>query len=192
MDKKILFETDNSSLWIINNFTKDYYNEIKDIELNSNPEFIMFGKSCSQHRDIGFYSNESTGYKYSTYIAKSFKMTETMNEIMDYINLKLDTNFNGILINRYKNGDDYISAHSDSKNGLSKDGIVAGISYGPAKRIFRIRDKKSNKIVFNYEHEPCTLIVMDGKFQDEFKHEIPVQKKIKDERISLTFRVHIN
>jgi len=33
---------------------------------------------------------------------------------------------------------------------------------------------------------------MQGEFQKEFTHEIPIQKKILDERISLTFRKHIS
>ena len=31
---------------------------------------------------------------------------------------------------------------------------------------------------------------MGGKFQEEFTHEVPIEKKITDERISFTFRKH--
>ena len=32
---------------------------------------------------------------------------------------------------------------------------------------------------------------MAGNFQKEFTHEIPIQKKVSDERISFTFRKHL-
>jgi len=64
------------------------------------------------------------------------------------------------------------------------------LRYG-AVRKFRIRNKETGKIVLDHDHEPYSLIVMDGDFQKEFTHEIPQQKKIKDGRVSLTFRYHI-
>ena len=71
---------------------------------------------------------------------------------------------------------------------------VAALSIG-AGRIFRVRHKQVGKqfgsrkffdwVTGNYE-----LMVMGGKFQKEFTHEIPVQKKITKKRISITFRKH--
>jgi len=67
---------------------------------------------------------------------------------------------------------------------------VAGICYGPAIRTFRIRNKETKKIILDHKHMPCSLLIMEGDFQKEFTHEIPIEKKIKEERISLTFRYH--
>ena len=38
--------------------------EIKD-KLLKNPEVIVYGKRGIQHREIGFFSDESIGYEYS-------------------------------------------------------------------------------------------------------------------------------
>lgn len=190
MDREILLETDDSSLWIVKNFTKDHYDELQDLDYYANTDFMLYGKMCKQHRDIGFYSDVSEGYKYSSFNATSLKMNDILDEIMNHVNLKLETEFNGVLVNTYKDGNDWLSEHSDSKNGLSRNGIVAGICYGPGRRKFRIKDKKTKKIVLDYVHEPCTLLVMDGKFQEEFMHGIPKETKVEGERISLTFRRH--
>jgi alkylated DNA repair dioxygenase AlkB len=56
-----------------------------------------------------------------------------------------NTNYNGILVNKYKSGEDYISKHSDDEKNLDDSGVIS-ISYG-ATRKFRIRDKKTNVIV---------------------------------------------
>jgi len=63
------------------------------------------------------------------------------------------------------------------------------MSYG-ASRKFRIRDKISRKIVKDIYTKDHELIQMSGDFQKEFVHEIPIERKIKESRISLTFRKH--
>ena len=40
--------------------------------------------------------------------------------------------------------------------------------------------------------ESGNMVQMSGNFQKEFTHEIPVEKKIKEERISFTFRRHLH
>jgi alkylated DNA repair dioxygenase AlkB len=187
-----VFTNGESSLLSIPEFGEDLLCQLQDLPLREEPEIVVGGRVCYQRRDVGFYSDESSGYRYSGQVAESFSLKEHpfLVELLEKVNTKLGTSFNGILINRYKNGEKYISAHSDSKSGLDpKNLMVAGIAYG-AVRKFRIRDKSSKKIVLDHLHQPRELIVMTGKFQEQFTHEIPVEKKVKDERISVTFRCH--
>lgn len=178
LTKKVLLEspTGKSKLWVVENFTKDYFKDLNALELEISPKILVFGKQCKQNRDVGFFSNKSDGYKYAKTKTFSHKLTETLKNLMEKVNIYLGTHFNGILVNRYNNGKDYLSAHSDSK--IDRDGIVAGLSFGTT-RIFRIRDKKTKKIIFDYQVPPCSLLVMDGDFQQEYKHEIPKQIKLK-------------
>ena len=87
-----------------------------------------------------------------------------------------------------KDGNDYISAHSDDEKEISSSGVLS-ISIG-AVRKFRIRDKFTRKIIKDIPTTPYSVINMTGDFQKEFLHEIPIEKKIKDTRISFTFRKH--
>jgi alkylated DNA repair dioxygenase AlkB len=109
--------------------------------LEEQPEIIVYGKKCKQHRNIGFFSDESIGYRYSKKLMHSKPMSPCMERLLNVINKTLDADFNGILVNKYMNGNDYIGAHSDDESGLDKVGVVS-ISYG-AEMIFRIRDKKN-------------------------------------------------
>lgn len=192
MAKKAILESDDkkSSFWVIENFTEDLYPLVSNLTLNIKPEILVYGRICRQQRDVGFYSDESEGYHYSKTLSKAFPMTEELKALMTQVNTHLETKFNGILINRYNTGHDYLSAHSDSETGLDRNGMVAGLSYG-AVRKFRIRAKKTKEIKLDYDLQPGTLYVMDGAFQQNYTHEIPIQKKIKDPRISLTFRTHL-
>jgi len=63
------------------------------------------------------------------------------------------------------------------------------ISSGAARK-FRIRCKQTGKIVKDIIMDHLSVIQMDGDFQKEFTHEVPVEKKVKEERVSFTFRYH--
>ena len=190
-----LLQSENSAL-ILHDLEPEICNLIEecvqtvDLELDVNPEIILFGKTCHQHRSVGFYSDTSKGYNYSSTITPSKKMHPCLRELLIYINDKFDYDYNGILINKYSGGEDYIGKHSDDERGLdSKVGVIA-VSYGTVRK-FRIRNKLTGAIELDVPTDPTKIIQMAGNFQKEFTHEIPVEKRVKGERYSFTFRKHL-
>lgn len=171
------------------NLIKQCVEEIKD-QLDIEPEIIVYGRVCKQRRDVSFFSNTSIGYKYSGKTAPSKQLTANLAKLLRSINKLYGAEFNGILVNRYNTGSDYISAHSDDESNLDPIGVVA-ISYG-SSRIFRIRDKKTKTIVNDFYTENNSILHMGGDFQKEFTHEIPIEKGIIEPRYSFTFRKHKN
>lgn len=152
------------------------------------PQIKIYDRVCRQRRCVGFFSNESIGYKYSGQIAKSKPLISCLAKLLTIINEKYNSEYNGILVNLYKSGEDYISAHSDDETNLDNSGVVA-LSYG-ATRKFRIREKTTRKIISDIPLTSGSIIQMGGDFQKEFLHEIPVERRVKKERISFTFRKH--
>lgn len=192
---EVLIKTDRSAL-----ITYDLEPEIialleqcvqeVDSELDHHPEITIFGKICHQKRSVGFYSDTSVGYNYSSTLTPSKTMKPCLRELLIYVNDKFDAAFNGILINKYDDGEEYIGKHSDDERGLQhKCGVIA-MSYG-AVRKFRIRDKFTGKKILDVPTEQNKIIQMAGNFQREFTHEIPVEKKVNECRYSLTFRRHL-
>ena len=177
---------------VFTNDDKLLENCISDVEplLIERPEFILFGKVCRQQRFVGFFSNISDGYKYSRKSMESNPLSKSMTELLSIVNKMMGAQFNGILVNKYMDGNDYISAHSDDEGSLDQKAGVVFISYG-TERIFRIRNKDDKKIVFNESTTHCSIMHMGGEFQKLYTHEIPIQKKIKTARISFTFRKHV-
>lgn len=157
-------------------------------KLLEKPPIVIFGKTVHQRRNIGFFSNTSKGYRYSNQIALSQSLTPALTLLLDTVNEMYKAEFNGILVNHYVDGNDYISAHSDDETMLDPVGVVA-VSYG-AVRKFRIREKASGTIVKDIPMVSGQILHMGGSFQKEFTHEIPVEKKIKEARFSFTFRRH--
>lgn len=160
-----------------------------DPQLEERPNVIIYGKVCKQPRNVGFFSDVSDGYRYAknTMVAKS--LTPALTELIQSINTIIGSDFNGILINKYNDGNDYICAHSDDETKLNANGVVS-ISYG-SERVFRIRDKITKKIICDESTTHCCIFHMGGDFQKVYTHEIPVQKKVKEPRFSFTFRKHI-
>jgi alkylated DNA repair dioxygenase AlkB len=166
---------------------KPIVNEVDSL-LAVRPEIKIFGKIAHQNRSVGFFSNESVGYKYSNQMAKSIPLTPGLATLLDEMNAKYRANFNGILVNKYQDGNEYISAHSDDESGLDPVGVVM-ISYG-AVRKFRIRDKATKEIIQDVPTNSNGIIFMKGDFQKKFTHEIPIEKTVTGVRYSFTFRKH--
>lgn len=207
-----IFKTNLSSLKVENNFlikedADKLYNSILSnsslYPLQVNPKGTAYGKEIIFHRSIGFFSDTSKGYSYSRQIAKSNPLPQECKELLEKVNKQFKTNYNGILINVYTSGLDYISAHSDDEKELDNSKSVIAISLGE-ERLFRIRpkeetlmietnipkNKKCKTPVYDITTEHGQLIAMCGDFQKEFTHEIPIEKTKKQIRISLTFRTH--
>lgn len=195
MNLETIIETDSSSL----KMTEDFLSPLKadslfekclELELVKNPKIVVYGKEATMHRSVGFFSNTSRGYRYSGQIADSKPLPDFLVKLLERVNRKCGTDFNGILVNRYEDGSDCIGAHSDDEKGLGKNGSVVGISLG-AVRNMRFRGKKivlerDGKKFLDMPMPHGCLFIMDGSFQKEFTHEIPMQKKITGIRISHT------
>lgn len=187
-----LIKTDKSFLNVCSceeysELIKQCIGEIKD-ELLVKPPIQLYGKTVYQQRDIGFFSDESIGYYYSGQLAKAKPLQPHSAELMKLINARYGTNYNGILVNKYDDGNNYIGDHSDDEKNLDKGGVIS-ISHG-AVRKFRIREKLTKKIIMDIPTTSNSIIHMGGNFQKEFTHGIPVEKKVKGVRYSLTFRTH--
>lgn len=193
MQKQVIISNGQVSMWVAEEYwpTDPYDELLQSLELEEEPKIVVHGKECRQRRNIGFFSDESQGYQYSGTIAKSKPLTPLLKEILDKVNKDLGTHYNGILANLYTDGTKYIGAHSDSEKHLDAKMGVVSICFGHGERTFRIRDKGTKAILVNHKHKSRSLLCMEGTtFQKIFTHEIPVEKRIKEPRLSLTFRYH--
>jgi alkylated DNA repair dioxygenase AlkB len=163
--------------------------EVDHLLLVKPPLGEIYGRMCFQQRTIGFFSDTSFGYRYSNQIMHAKPLTDGCALLLQKINDKFGADFNGILVNKYEGGENYISRHSDNEMNLGNIGVLA-ISFG-AIRTFRIRDKTHKNVVLDLPTNSCEVIHMGGDFQKEFTHEIPIEKKVKGIRYSFTFRKHL-
>ncbi len=163
------------------------YEHIMTLPIVQYPTGKLYGKSITFHRGILFVSDISQGYTYSGQTAQAVATTPLLNQLLTAINTSLSTSFNGILINVYYTGDDYISQHSDNEKDLY-NGTVACISVG-SHRNFRVIHK-TDKTKLDIQTKHGQLLLMSGDFQKYYTHGITVDKAVTTPRISLTFRYH--
>ena len=187
MTDQVKIKTDTSEL-SVHSLNKDQQKLVDSIvlevksKLETRPKIVVFGKECYQNRNVGFFSNDSIGYRYSRQMMDSQPLTESLVRLLEMVNTKYSADFNGILINEYIDGNDSIGAHSDDEIGLSKNAGIVAISYGSTRK-FRIRNKATKKIVKDIYMKHGDILQMKGNFQKEFTHEIPVEKKVTESRI---------
>ena len=165
---------------------------------------IVFGKEYNQRRLTCFLGDEGKEYTYSGIKRTPEKMTSTLisltKQVQSIVNscreeeAPVSPNFlkhplyTSVLANYYRDGNDNIGKHSDDEKDLSTDSIIASLSLG-AERYFDIHCKKDGKKVMRLELENGSLLLMGKNMQKLYKHSVPIQKKIKDGRINLTWRV---
>jgi alkylated DNA repair dioxygenase AlkB len=111
----------------------------------------------------------------------------------------LDTPFNSVGLNFYRDGRDSVAPHNDHLNEIRKGYPIALLSLGATRRMTvrakaapRSRDGREARPVSRVIHvdlEPGSLFVMDYATQIHYTHAIPKTAEPVGERISLAFRV---
>ncbi len=142
-------------------------------------------------RQVGFFSDIVKGdYNYGQLKVSTAKpLTPSLSVLLDKINTEFNSDYNGILINYYKDGNSFISIHSDSKN--HPDNGVLIISYG-ATRTFRIFDKKSRNLIHNIDAKEYEMMHMGGSFQEDYLHDLKKESTITQPRYSISFHKYTN
>jgi len=134
----------------------------------------------------------SWDYPYSNgVVLKAAPMPDYLQAVIDKIKAAGLGDFNAVLINRYRNGSDYISPHSDDDYG-DPDPTIPSLTLGAA-RSFRLakvvgKSKLDKSTTFEYVPQHGDLVVMRGRTNAEWRHWVPKTAKPVGERINLTFR----
>ena len=156
-------------------------------DLNWETGFIkIFGKTHQIPRLQAWYADNEIEYTYSGKKLQRHNWNNLLLEIKEKIENITSFKFNSVLANLYRDGNDSMGLHSDDEKELGKKPVIASLSLGESREIyFKHKNKKLNLIIPQASGQ---LLVMHGKTQEYWKHEIKKTKKIKKPRINLTFR----
>lgn len=145
--------------------------------------------STHRFRKVGFFSDVFTGdYVYGkSKVTKTERLSPSLKTILDFMNEQFETDFNGVLVNEYDNGSQFIEKHRDSKNHPSIGVLI--ISYG-ATRTFRVFDKHNKITEIPLMHGQ--VLHMSGDFQKEFEHDLKKEPGVENKRYSLSFHKYMN
>jgi len=107
-----------------------------------------------------------------------------VESILEKVNSDTGLGFNTVLMNYYRDGADYISAHHDSTVGWDKAVGFATLSFG-AERRFVLKSDKERLVI---PHVAGSLIYLSYEQNQSYTHSVPKQLTVKEPRVSMTFR----
>jgi len=147
----------------------------------------LYGKNIPLPRLTSWYGDLGKSYSYSGINSNPNEWNKGLLYIKQKIEEVAKIKFNSVLMNWYRDGEDYLNWHADDEKELGENPIVGSVNFG-ATRDFIIRtNDKTQKISIPLKHG--TLLIMSGKLQHFWQHSVPKRKKVKDVRFNLTFRV---
>ncbi|WOD07944.1 alpha-ketoglutarate-dependent dioxygenase AlkB family protein [Marinomonas sp. GJ51-6] len=148
----------------------------------------MFGRDVPVPRLVAFVANEGVCYRYSGKDHHGTGWPAWLLPIKAEAEALSQQSFNSVLLNWYRDGEEYMGWHSDNEKVLEPAPVVAMLSLG-ATRDFLFRLKVDHKTKHSMELEHGSWLIMGASTQVLWQHSLPVRKRIKEERISLTFRL---
>jgi len=147
----------------------------------------MYGKEVVTPRLTAWYGDSEKTYQFS---GTKFDPIPWTKELYD-LKLKIETathiQFNSVLLNYYRNGNDSVAWHGDNEKELGKNPHIASVSLGQPRK-FEFRHKNEHARKYALQLENGSLLIMKGDLQHTWEHRIPKSKNENGPRINLTFR----
>ncbi|MEE2856847.1 MAG: alpha-ketoglutarate-dependent dioxygenase AlkB [Planctomycetota bacterium] len=154
-------------------------------------QVTVFGKSHAIPRLEAWHGDPIATYRYSGTDHSPHPWTTALDEIRQLLQeFRSDLQFNSVLGNLYRDGEDAMGWHSDDEPELGENPCIASVSLG-AGRDFRLRHRTNKDIDPVTIHlESGSLLLMEGTTQKCWQHSIPRRRgrNSPGERINLTFR----
>ena len=114
----------------------DLFPFLDTLEIEYHKPYKRFNQIVKVPRGQASYTLDDTihyDYKVSGGSPPNYIMCKTLKQITARVNEVLGTNFNTILLNKYKHGDDCIGFHKDRETGWAKGSGFATLAFGAAR-----------------------------------------------------------
>lgn len=188
------YEPEPGMLWISTDFLtlheSAYLFDILKRDIPWQQNYLkMYGRRIAFPRLMCWMGQAGAAYSFSGNVFKPIDWHPEILNLKERLNIFLNTDFNSVLLNLYRDGRDSMSWHADDEPELGIQPIIASVSLG-AERTFAWK-MKSNGHLKKMKLPVGSLLVMRGDFQRLFLHAIPKTSATVSARINLTFR-HID
>lgn len=167
-----------------------YLDELQQ-KINWKQEKIkLFGKEQPMPRLTAWYGDK--GYTYSGLVNEPQPWMPLLLEIRRRIEEATGKNFNSVLLNLYRSGQDSMGWHADDEKELGAEPCIASVSFG-ADRHFGFKHRYNKALKNQYiTLQHGSLLLMQGSTQHNWHHALPKTTKAGGIRLNLTFRNIMN
>lgn len=147
----------------------------------------LYGKNIPLPRLTSWYGDQGKSYEYSGIKSDPHPWNDGLLHLKNRIEECAEHEFNCVLLNWYRDGQDSLSWHADDERELGNNPVIGSANFG-ATRDFLVRrkDDASRKLALPLKHG--TLLIMRGEMQHFWEHSVPKRSKVLDNRFNLTFR----
>jgi alkylated DNA repair dioxygenase AlkB len=170
-------------------FTKAESQLFKEYFIHTVPweqqKVMMYGKEVITPRLTAWFGDRDRGHERTS---NPNPWTKELLHIKARVEKLAEAQFNYVLLNYYRDGNDSVAWHDDMDRTPGKNKIVSSVSFGQ-ERYFDIRNKKDHSDKFSILLEDGSYILMKEKFQENWHHRIAKSTMPMKARINLTFRV---
>lgn len=145
----------------------------------------MFGKRMPLPRLTAWYGDGA--YTYSGIRSQPNPWNRGLLFMKQQIEAATGAHFNSVLLNWYRDGEDYLNWHADDEPELGSEPVIASANFGETRDfLLRRHDDKQRKLKIPLGHG--SLLVMRGALQRHWQHAVPKRKRVAGSRFNLTFR----
>lgn len=114
--------------------------------------------------------------------------THELRSLKERIEKEFGYQFNGVLLNLYRDQNDSVAWHRDKESRYGKRPVIASISLGQTRN-FDFRKKDHHQSKYSLPLPNGSLLIMKGDLQENWEHRIAKSAVLMKERINLTFRL---
>ncbi|OUR95604.1 alpha-ketoglutarate-dependent dioxygenase AlkB [Flavobacteriales bacterium 34_180_T64] len=191
-NEKRVLKLPNAEVIYVPNFfalktASNYFKIFKERVAWQQDDIKIFGKTYKQPRLTALYSINNQSYSYSGITMFPNAFTPELIQIKETVEKTCSHEFNSVLLNYYRNGNDSNGWHADNEKELGTHPVIASISFGEPRYFhFKHRELSTKKHKLLLEHG--SLLIMKGEMQQFWLHQIAKTKQQIGGRINLTFR----
>lgn len=150
----------------------------------------MFGQTHVAPRLVSCYGDPGNMYRYRGSAQQPLPWTGPLGSLRNRLVSETGAPFNFVLMNRYRDGNDYVGFHSDDERDLAPQPVIASLSLGSTRR-FRVR-KRTTGESRHFDASHGSLILMWGDSQSQYKHALIKTSRPVGERFNLSYRLVTN
>lgn len=148
---------------------------------------FLFGQWRDCPRLSAWHGDAGARYAYTGQALEPRPWIAPLTAIRIRLQQALGLDFNSVLLNRYRDGDDAMGWHSDNEPSLGPEPVIASISLG-ATRKFSLRTRSKPRQYHHLDLSHASLLLMAGRCQHDWQHQLPRTRRAVGQRINLTFR----
>lgn len=148
----------------------------------------MFAREVDSPRLSCWMGDSTAVYRYSGVSRAPQPWLPELESMRERLREETGTDFNSVLLNRYRDGRDAMGWHSDDEAELGPQPVIASLSLGAPRR-FVLKHRRDPTCRLALELAHGSLLLMAGATQRHYRHALPRTAKPVGERINLTFRL---